>query len=103
MLRYKIITPAPDFDPTPSVSPVLSLSSDANDSASCASSHTMSEQRRTPTDGPKPLSCPDDKENNGMCMRRTWIDIHPSFLHTDRGVFVSVRGIKDADELDGNT
>jgi len=40
-----------------------------------ASSPTTSEQRRASTDGPKPLSCPDDKETHGM-----WIGTHLLFL-----------------------
>ena len=75
--------------------------SDAAEASSCASSPTTSEQRLTPTDDPEPLSFPDDEENYGLHTNRTWVDTHGSLLHTDRGLYISVRGIKDADNPDG--
>ena len=56
---------------------------DSTYSSACASSPTISEQRRAPTE---PLNCPGDKENQGMCINRAGVDISPPYLHTDRGI-----------------
>ena len=58
-------------------------------------------QRSTPTHDSEPLSFPDDEQNYGLCINRTWVDTHASLLHTDPGLYVSVRGIKDAGDADG--
>ena len=71
--------------------------SDAAEASSCASSPTTSERRLTPTDDPEPLGFPDDGENYGLHIHRAWVDTHGSLLHTDRGLYISVRGIKDVD------
>ena len=54
-----------------------------------------------PNNNSEPLRFPDDGENHGLCIKRTWVDTHASLLHTDHGLYVSVRGIQDADEPDG--
>ena len=77
-----------------------SLSFDASESSARAPSPTTPEQRRAPTDDTEPLCFPNDGENHGLSINRIWVDTHASLLHTDRGLYVSVRGIKDADEPD---
>ena len=67
----------------------------------CVSSLTIHEQRANRSDDSAPLRFPDNKENHGLCINRTWVDTHASLLHTDHGLYVSVRGIQDADEPDG--
>lgn len=47
------------------------------------------------------LSFPNDGEDHGLYINRTWVDTHASLLHTDGGLYVSVRGIKGADNPDG--
>ena len=65
------------------------------------SSPATSEQRVNQSDNSEPLSFPDAGENHGLCTNRTWVDTHASLLHTDHGLFVSVRGVQDADEPKG--
>ena len=69
--------------------------------SACASSPTTSGQRVNQSGNSEPLSFPDDGENHGLCTNRIWVDTHASLLHTDQGLYVSVRGIQDADEPKG--
>jgi len=94
-------TPTPSIDPTPSVSAMPSPLTDAAEASAHPSSPTTPEQSSILNDDPGPLSFPDDGVNHGLCINRTWVDTHASLLHTDHGLYVSVRGIKDADEPDG--
>ena len=73
----------------------------APEPSACAPSPTTSERICDPINDSEPLSFPDDGENHGLCINRTWVDTHASLLHTDHGLYVSVRGIKDAGEPDG--
>ena len=77
------------------------LLSDVAGPSACASSPTTSEQRVNQSGNSEPLSFPDDGENHGLCTNRIWVDTHASLLHTDQGLYVSVRGIQDADEPKG--
>jgi hypothetical protein len=94
--------PAPTLntDPTPSVSTVRNLSLDTAGPSACASSPTIPAQRSDPGDDSEHIGFPDDGENHGLCINRTWVDTHASLLHTDHGVHVSVRGIKGTDKPD---
>jgi len=94
-------TSTSNTDPIPSVSTLHSPSFGAAEPCAYAPSPTTSEQIFNPSNGSEPLSFPDDGENHGLCINRTWVDTHASLLHTDRGLYVSVRGIKDAGEPDG--
>ena len=88
----------PNTEPAPSVSTIPSLSSGVSGPSSRASSPTNPPQSLIPTEDTEPLGFPDNGENHGLCINRTWVDTHASLLHTDRGLYISVRGIKDADE-----
>ena len=70
------------------------------EASSCASSPATG-RNLTPTNDSEALSFPDGRENYGLHIDRAWIDTHSSLLHTDRGLYISVRGIKDVDEPDG--
>ena len=94
-------TPTPTVDPAPSVSTLRNLSCGDAEGSACVPSPTIPDQRVNPSDDSAPLRFPDDKENHGLCINRTWVDTHASLLHTDHGLYVSVRGIQDADEPDG--
>ena len=85
--------PAPNVDLTS----VSAISADVADPSACAPSAPISEQRLTPSDDPEDLRFPDDRQNHGLCINRTWVDTHASLLRTDRGLHISVRGIKDKD------
>jgi hypothetical protein len=94
-------TPTPTIDPTPPISTTCSPSPEVAEHSAYASSPTTSVPALDPSDNSETLSFPDDGENHGLWIDRTWVDTHASLLHTDHGLYVSVRGIKDADEPDG--
>jgi hypothetical protein len=94
-------TPTPTIDPIPPISTMCSPLSEAAEPSARASSPTTSMPELDPSDNSETLSFPDDGENHGLWINRTWVDTHASLLHTDHGLYVSVRGIKDADEPDG--
>jgi hypothetical protein len=94
-------TPTPTTDTAPPISTMCSPSSEAAEPSACAPSPTTFVPRLDPNDDSETLRFPDDGENHGLCINRTWVGTHASLLHTDYGLYVSVRGIKDADEPDG--
>ena len=78
-----------------------SLSCGDAEHSACASPSATPEQMAQPSDDSELLSFPDDGENHGLCINRTWVDTHASLLRTDHGLYVSVRGVRDADERVG--
>ena len=83
---------------TPNVDPIVpSLPPEVSESFALASSPTTG---CAPTDAPEPLSFPDNRTNHGLCINRTWVDTHASLLHSDPGLYISVRGIKDGNDLE---
>ena len=97
-------TPTPES--TPKANPSLTIpiipgpSPAAAGSSARSSSPTIPEQKPVPSDDPEPLSFPDDGDSHALCVDRTWVDTHASLLRTDRGLYISVRGIKDVGDLD---
>jgi hypothetical protein len=47
------------------------------------------------------LRFPDDRMNHALCINRTWVNTCASLLRMAHGLYISVRGIKDAEEQDG--
>ena len=94
-----VSTPTSKLGSTASVSTMPSLF--VAESSAHASSSTTSQQQPLPSEDHEPPHFPDNGKNYGLTINRAWVDTHSSLLRTDPGLYISVRGIKDADEPDG--
>jgi hypothetical protein len=90
----------PDVEPPPFLSTLPAPPPTVADAPICASSLTTPEALLTQRHDPEPLRFPDDGDNHGLRINRTWVDTHDALLHTDPGLYICVRGIKEADERD---